>query len=118
MLQLNFRSCEWTDLRLYSYSASLDAELPLGTTAENLVLKLRLSTLPKRGTLKLRTRALQMRVQRNNAVSNNMIRMRKEIPTRKCIECGRVFKLYLDHPNVLHCSKECIENNAAKLESK
>lgn len=59
-----------------------------------------------------------MRVQRNNAVSNNMIRMRKEIPTRKCIECGRVFKLYLDHPNVLHCSKECIENNAAKLESK
>ena len=88
MLQLNFRSCEWTDLRLYSYSASLDAELPLGTMAENLVLKLRLSTLPKRGTSKLRTRALQMRVQRNNAVSHNMIRMRKEIPTRKCIECG------------------------------
>jgi len=118
MLQLNFRSCEWTDLRLYSYSASLDVEPPLGTTVENLVLKLHLSTLPKRGTSKLMSRALQMRVQRNNAVSNNMIRMRKEIPTRKCIECGRVFKLYLDHPNVLHCSKECIENNAAKLESK
>lgn len=115
MLQLSFRSCEWTDLWHYSYSASLDAELPLGITAENLVLKLHLSTSPKRGTSKLRTRALQMRVQRNNAVSNSMLRMKKEIPTRKCIECGQVFKLHLDHPNVLHCSKECIENSAAKL---
>jgi len=118
MIQLIFRSCEWTNLWQYSYSAFLDAELPLGITAEKLVLKLHWSILPKRGTSKLRTRALQMRVQRNNAVSNNMIRMKKEVPTRKCVECGRVFKLYLDHPNVLHCSKECIENNAAKLESK
>jgi len=118
MLQLNFRSCEWTILRFYFYSAFLDVELPLGTTAENLVFKLHLSTLPKRGTSKLMSRALQMRVQRNSAVSNNMIRMKKEIPTRKCVECGRVFKLYLDHQNVLHCSKECIKNNAAKLESK
>ena len=50
-----------------------------------------------------------MRVQRNNAVSNNMIRMRKEVPTRKCVECGREFKLYVDHPGVLHCSQECID---------
>lgn len=59
-----------------------------------------------------------MKVQRNNAVSNSMIRMKKEVSTRKCVECGREFKLYIDHPTVLHCSKECIENNAAKLKNK
>ena len=56
----------------------------------------------------LRSNSLKREIGSLDSGANPDTSTKSTFKIRNCITCGKEFKVIIDHPTVVHCSKECV----------